>query len=207
MPPEKLESGGNHPSRPDNGHAFGTGAEDALMARVTSGDETAFEQLMTAHIDRVYGIATRMLGNESDAEDVAQEVFLRLWRHAAQWQPNRAKVYTWLYKVTANLCLDRLRRRQTQSLDGVPEQEYPPEQQITLEEQELSQHVMAALQSLPDRQRLALVLCHYEELPQKQVADIMESSVEALESLLARGRRALRAKLQQEWKRLLPDNF
>ncbi|MEM8743298.1 MAG: RNA polymerase sigma factor [Pseudomonadota bacterium] len=180
-------------------------ADQALMERVSQGDAQAFQQLVDTGIDRVLAVARRTLGDEAEAEDVAQEVFLRLWRQAEKWQGGRAQVSTWLYRVTVNACIDRLRARKEETVKDVPDVVAEATQQQTMEEEDLRNTMDAALQQLPERQRLALVLFHYESMSMNAVAEAMDASVEAVESLLARGRRSLKKKLQPEWKALLPD--
>ncbi len=164
--------------------------------RVGRGDQAAVQALMSRKLPRMLALARRMLNDAIEAEDVAQEVFLRVWRQAPTWQPGAARFDTWMHRVALNLCYDRLRKRRE---DLVAE---PPEQIDTgaapdrgLEAAELGVRVASALQRLPERQREAIVLCHYQELSNIEAARLMEVSVEALESLLSRGRRALRAAL------------
>lgn len=150
-------------------------------------------------------LARRMLGNRVDAEDVAQEVFLRVWTHAARWEPGRAQFGTWLHRVATNLCLDRLRRHGTENIDSVPEpQSDAPNPHEELERQELARRVDLALQSLPPRQRAAVTLTHYQGLSNIEAAAILDVTVEAVESLLGRARRQLRTALateREEWLR------
>jgi RNA polymerase sigma-70 factor (ECF subfamily) len=137
-----------------------------------------------------------MLGDAAEAEDVAQEAFLRAWKQAPKWREGVARFDTWLHRVALNLCYDRLRRRRELPTADPPEQADPgfaPDRGLLAAD--VSRRVGEALQGLPERQREAIVLCHYQELGNIQAAEIMGVSVEALESLLARGRRSLRAAL------------
>src|SRR5262249_17626511 len=134
--------------------------------------------------------------DQAEAEDAVQDTFMRLWTHAARWQPGRAKFETWLYRVTLNQCYDRLRKRPQAPLDealSVPDPAAGPA--VLHERRVLAAVLERALGELPERQGAAIVLCHYQELGNIEAAEILGVSVEALESLLARGRRALRAKL------------
>lgn len=176
-------------------------SDDELVAAVASGDEAACRELMDRHLPRVTALARRILGNRADAEDVAQEVFLRVWTHAERWEPGRAQFGTWLHRVAANLCLDRLRKNRggTEDIDAIPEpasEEPGPDRQ--LEQNELAARVEAALQALPERQRTAIVLSHYQGLTNIEAAEILEITVEAVESLLSRARRQLRSSLATE---------
>ncbi|HXI86704.1 MAG TPA: sigma-70 family RNA polymerase sigma factor, partial [Parvularculaceae bacterium] len=157
------------------------------------------------HTDRIFGACYRMLGERSAAEDAAQETFLRLWKSAERWRPQGAKFETWLYKVAMNVCLDRLRKRGRE----LPEEAAPEMVDGALRADEAmmaderAQAVQAAIDGLPERQREAIVLCCYQELSNIEAAKVMEVSVEALESLLARGRRALKDALLPRREELL----
>jgi RNA polymerase sigma-70 factor (ECF subfamily) len=137
-----------------------------------------------------------MLGDGTEAEDVAQEAMLRLWRLAPDWQDGRGAIATWLYRVTANLCLDRLRRRRETSVDALPEvADEAPGALFAIEAADRAAALETALARLPERQRLAVVLRHLEERGNPEIAAVLDVSVEAVESLLARARRALAADL------------
>ncbi len=167
-------------------------ADAALVARVGTGDSAACRVLVQAHLGRVHGYAWRLLGDAGEAEDVAQECFVRLWRQAGAWRAE-ARVATWLHRVAHNLCIDRLRRRRPVSGGQVPDRADPaPGPAAESQRARVAREVAAALGALPERQRAAIALVHYQELGNIAAADIMGVSVEALESLLARGRRALR---------------
>jgi RNA polymerase sigma-70 factor (ECF subfamily) len=168
-----------------------------LVARIANGDSLAARAIMTRHLPKILNLGRRMLGDHSEAEDVAQEVFVRVWTHATRWQPGKAKFETWLHRVAINLCYDRLRRRPASPLDEMPEQaDEAPNPAARLYELQLAAAVNGALQKLPDRQREAVVLCHYQGLSNIDAADVMGVSVEAMESLLSRGRRALKTLLR-----------
>ncbi len=173
-------------------------ADAELMRRISDGDPAAFRALSDRHLGRLFALACRLLGEPSEAEDVVQECFLRVWRQAGRWKPN-ATVATWLHRIAYNLCIDKLRaRRPTIPIEQLEpaSEEAPADQRIQDSHVEL--RLDRALAELPERQRGAIVLVHYQELPAREAASIMEISVEALESLLSRARRALRAALIEE---------
>lgn len=173
-------------------------SDDALLRLYANGDRRAAAELTTRLAPRVYGVAMRVMNSHAEAEDVTQEAMLRLWKMAPDWQPGAAKVSTWLYRVAMNLCIDRKRRARGGhvDLDAVPE---PPDQGQSAAEQmqETARQdaLQGALMRLPERQRQAVVLRHLEELSNPEIAAIMEITVEAVESLTARGKRALAAAL------------
>lgn len=173
--------------------------DEALMVRIADGDRTAARVLMQRRLPRVVGMAHRMLGDPVEAEDVAQDTFLRVWKAAGTFQPGRAKVSTWIGRIAVNLCYDRLRRRREVVTDEVPEQvDAAPSQEARMAHSETSNRVVAAIAQLPDRQKQALELVHFQEMSNIEAADIMSVSVDALESLLARGRRKLKSLLIAE---------
>ncbi len=171
---------------------------DAGLVLLTGqGDAQAASQLVARHLPRMTALARRMLGDAAEAEDVAQDVFMKAWRHARDWRPGAAKFETWLHRVAINACLDRLRKRRGVSLDEAGERADPaPDPEQSLAREETAREVDAALQSLPERQRAAITLCHYQGLTNIEAAAMLEVSVEALESLLSRGRRSLKEKLR-----------
>ena len=167
-------------------------SDDALLQLYANGDQAAARQLTLRLAPRAYKQAYRMLGVQADAEDVAQEAMMRVWKIAPEWRSGEAKVTTWLYRVVANLCLDRLRKVQSTSLDAIDEPIDPsPSAADDMQSNARLDALQAALIALPERQRQALVLRHIKELANPEIADVMEISVEAVESLTSRGKRAL----------------
>jgi RNA polymerase sigma factor (sigma-70 family) len=167
-----------------------------LVARVGQGDRAAAQALMARHLPKMLALARRMLANRTEAEDAVQETFLRLWTNAARWRPGKAKFETWLYRVTLNQCYDRLRKKPAVGLEAaadVPDSGPAPD--AGLHDAAVTSEVEAALAELPERQRAAILMCHYQERGNIEAAEMLGVSVEALESLLARGRRTLRMKL------------
>lgn len=171
-------------------------ADAALLARYATGDETAARLLTARLAPRIYAHAKRVLGNGAEAEDVTQEAMLRLWKQAPKWDAGRAQAATWLYRVTANLCSDRLRRRMPVALEESAEPPDPaPSAAARMQEAARQDALQSALLRLPDRQRQAVVLRHLEGLANPEIAEILGVGIEAVESLTARGKRALTADL------------
>ena len=174
-----------------------------LLARFSKGDRAAALALTSRLAPVVFAQAFRMLGDRAEAEDVTQESLLRLWKAAPGWDATRAKITTWLYRVTSNLCIDRLRKSNRNSGDEVPEvADETPGIDRKLQATARAQALQHALQTLPDRQRQAMILRHIEDLSNPEISDIMEISVEAVESLVSRGRRALASTLAPQKKAL-----
>lgn len=172
-------------------------AEDAqLMARYAAGDMAAARVLSARLSPRAYAHAYRVLGDSAEAEDVAQEALLRLWKQAAKWDAGRAQASTWVYRVVANLCTDRLRKRRESGLDEI-DVPADPSAGVEARMQDAARYdaLQAALLRLPERQRQAVILRHIEGLANPEIAEILDVGVEAVESLTARGKRALTADL------------
>lgn len=170
----------------------------ALLLLYARGDPDAARELARRFLPRILGLATRLLaGDRAEAEDVAQEAMLRLWRVAPDWRQGEAQVTTWLYRVATNLCTDRLRaarRRAVPGGDEMPEvADGTPGAEARLMAGERLGALDAALAELPERQRQAVVLRHIEGLTNPEIASVMDIGVEAVESLTARGKRALTA--------------
>lgn len=166
------------------------------MHRAGRGDPAAIQALVARKLPRMLALAGRMLGDAAEAEDVAQEALIRAWRQAPKWTSGKARFDTWLHRVALNLCYDRLRRRREIPTATPPDRlDEGPAPDRGLLATDVGVRVDQALTALPERQREALVLCHYQELTNIEAAAVMSVSVEALESLLSRGRRALRQAL------------
>ena len=176
------------------------------MQLVSGGDTTAFEQLVERHQALVAGTVARMLGSNSDVEDIAQQVFIRVWKSARRYVP-RAKFTTWLLKITRNLVFNELRRAKRHAhvpLQVEPGTEDPPLKDETqsppdasLLEVELQQTIEGAILQLPEAQRMALVLRRYEQLSYEQIAEVLDLSVPAVKSVLFRARTELRSRLSK----------
>ncbi len=180
----------------------------AWMARIKHGDTDALRLLIEAHQHRVIGTVAKMLGDDSDAEDIAQQVFIRVWKSAARYEPT-AKFTTWLFKITRNLVFNELRRRKrhpTRSLDATLEDDDRPMQMpdpgakapdISLLDGEMQSAIQRAIDELPEAQRMAVILRRYDEMPYEDIGEILDLSVPAVKSVLFRARTELREKLKR----------
>lgn len=168
--------------------------EDAqLLAAYAAGDQSAAAQLIAAHSPALLRLAKRMLGEQAEAEDVVQEAMLRLWKIAPDWNAGEARASTWLYRVASNLCTDRLRKRRFRSDQEVPEvADGKPSVVANMVSADRVSALKNALNELPEKQRLAVTLRHLEERSNPEIALIMATSIEAVESLIARGKRGLK---------------
>lgn len=177
-------------------------SDEALLSAFGQGDRRAAAELARRLAPRLLRFATRMLGGDgAEAEDVTQETMLRLWRLAPDWRPGEAQVATWAFRVASNLCTDRLRKRGRIDPGEVPEVEDPGADAVArLAARERAEAVARALGDLPERQRQAVLLRHMEGLSNPEIAEIMQTSTEAVESLTARGKRALAARLAAQEK-------
>jgi RNA polymerase sigma-70 factor (ECF subfamily) len=182
--PVKMQSGMNNASNED------------LIILYKNGDAEASRILTFRLTPKLYSLAFRILGNSTEAEDVTQEALMKLWIRAETWERKGAKITTWLYVVVNNLCTDRLRKRPPVSLDAIsePVSDEPSAEEI-LQSKDRERELILALQSVPDRQRMAIVLRHIEGLPNPEIASILGISTTAVESLVARGMRNLKITL------------
>lgn len=177
----------------------------ALMARIGAGDHAAFRALVERHQDAIVGTVAKMLGNPADAEDIAQQVFLRVWRHAKQYRPD-AKFTTYLFTIARNLVFNETRRRSRRKEVSADEREESSHLQVAADpagqpdaellKGELQQAVDAAIAALPEVQRMAVVLRRYEQMPYEEIAEVLNLSLSAVKSLLFRARTTLREALR-----------
>ena len=195
-------------------------SEAALVRLVARKNQAAFKKLLNMHLSGINRYTVRMIGNASNAEDITQEVFLRLWTRADSYKPEASKLSTWLHNIAHNLCIDYFRKNNRFIQDS--SEIYETEENLHLAsvsalphgiatsgsdepEHELAKKtrdhdVKKALMTLPERQRSAIIMCHYQGVSNKDAAHIMEVSVDALESLLSRGRLKLRKLLTEDGK-------
>lgn len=176
------------------------------MMLIQQGNRLACQELVVTHLPALSRFTTRLLGNVSEAEDAVQDTFLKVWTNAHQWQPGKARVTTWLHRIAHNTCVDRMRKARaaihTGISDALPSAEAGLSDQLSFNHQ--AQRVFDSLSLLPEQQRTAIVLCHYQGFSNKEAADILGISVDALESLLARGRRKLKQLLLPSEHNTLP---
>lgn len=172
--------------------------DSELLDRLATGDEAAFRMLVERHIDRAYAIALRIVGNAADAEDVVQDTMLKIWSHRGRWQHGRAKFSTWLYRVISNRCIDLRRKPRNENVETVPEvADGQPGAVEIIERNELNGMLELAMQRLPEQQRIAVIFSYHENMSNGEIAQVMDTTVAAVESLLKRGRQQLRQLLRK----------
>ena len=179
-------------------HGIWNDAPDAaLLVAYANGNPSAAQVLTARLLPRVLAQATRMLSDQAEAEDVAQDALMRLWKIAPDWRQDEAQVSTWLYRVVANLCTDRLRKRRGVPLDQIAEPADPQRGvEVQMQDTARLRALSDALAQLPDRQAQAVSLRHLQGMSNPEIAEIMDISVRSVESLTARGKRALTDILQ-----------
>jgi RNA polymerase sigma-70 factor (ECF subfamily) len=172
--------------------------DSELLDKLAAGDEAAFRMLVERHIDRAYAIALRIVGNAADAEDVVQDTMLKIWSHRGRWQHGRAKFSTWLYRVISNRCIDLRRKPRNENVETVPEvADGQPGAVEIIERNELNGMLELAMQRLPEQQRIAVIFSYHESMSNGEIAEVMDTTVAAVESLLKRGRQQLRQLLRK----------
>ena len=185
-----------------------SGAEQDMlwMEKIKKGDQEAFRMLIETHQSRITGTVAKMLGDDTDSEDIAQQVFIRVWNSAARYQPT-AKFTTWLFKITRNLVFNELRRRKRHPVSPLENKEddrsfqmpdpNSPSPATSMVDSELQAAIQRAIDSLPEAQRMAIILRRYEELSYEEIAEVLKLSVPAVKSILFRARADLREQLQK----------
>ena len=181
-------------------------SDEDLLAAIASRDKAAFSMLIDRHMENVRSLSWRLLNNHADVDDIAQDVFLKLWNKPDSFKPGNAKFSTWLYRVTKNACIDKQRKMKNSTGLEVVELTYAdnkpdPESQLVANSQ--AEQVNNAIAKLPPRQAQAISLSHFEGVSNIEAAQILEVSVEAVESLLGRARRSLKATLEPQIRNLL----
>ena len=172
--------------------------ERQIIERILAGSDLAFRKILDLHTQRIFNYVRRMTSNSIEAEDIAQETFIRFWVSRDRFDPDRVKLTTWLHRIAHNLCIDYFRRRLLQERQ-VPVQSDSQDSPDTDYELSIRAAVVnKALMTLSERQRSAIVLCHYQNFSQHDAAHILGLSVDALESLLRRGRSKLKQILVEE---------
>jgi RNA polymerase sigma-70 factor (ECF subfamily) len=178
------------------------------MAQIKNGDTEALRALIECHQYRIIGTVAKMLGDETDAEDIAQQVFIRVWRHAGRYEPT-AKFTTWLFKITRNLVFNELRRRKrhpAQSLDQTFYEDDRPREapdhatkapDRTLLDEEMQAAIQRSINELPETQRMAVILRRYDDISYEEIGEILDLTVPAVKSVLFRARTELREKLRK----------
>ncbi|MCU0826980.1 MAG: sigma-70 family RNA polymerase sigma factor [Tabrizicola sp.] len=174
--------------------------DDSLLRRIARGEEPALAQLISRHGRGVAAVATRYLGSASEAEDVVQEAFFRVWQHAARFDPARAKASSWIYAIAVRLCIDRLRKlklRRWIGLGGGLDVDFDspdpgPGSETTVGDRQALAQTRSAIAALPDRQRLAILLSAVAGLDNARIAETLDITPGAVEQLLVRARRSLR---------------
>lgn len=171
----------------------------ALMALIATGDRQAFNTFLSHHLTAVVQFARRYLTNQADAEDIAQETFFRVWKKAGSWKPQGHSPRSWVYRIAYNLCIDEIRRRPATESSAEDDMQFASDSTERMIEKESNvKQLTRWLETLPERQRTAISLCALQGLTNREAAIAMDISIEALESLLSRGRRLLRSNLHQD---------
>ena len=200
-----MPVGGAGGSAPETGRGAGSAVDDALLERLAQADPAAYARLVELHFQPVYRVAWRMLGGREGAEDIAQEAVLRWWQNPRQVREGKA-LRSWLMRVASNLAVDTFRRQGPVDAGELPDiADEAPGPELALRRTDVAAAIDGAIAGLPERQRLALVLSHYEGYGNPEIALALDVSVEAVESLLARARRTLKASLADRWQELLGD--
>lgn len=173
--------------------------DEALIRQIQEGKHQAFAEIVKRHTKRFYSIAYRLVFNKEEAEDIVQEAFLRLWNKPELWNQNKqVKFTTWFYKVVVNLCRDHNKKKKPMPLsEDIQVYNEQPRQDALLAHQQKQALLDSLIQELPERQQLAINLCFYEGLSNKEAAEVMDIKVKVLQSLIMRAKMALKEKIKQ----------
>lgn len=172
--------------------------DDTLLERMKADDADAYRVLVERHVDRAYALALRTLRNPTDAEDVAQEALVKAWTHRHSWQAGKAKFSTWLYRVVFNRCIDLKRSPSNACLDDVAEPEDDqPDSIDAIHRRQIYDRLGDAMATMPEQQRAALTLAYFDDMGNAEIAAVLDTTVQAVESLLKRGRQGLRDRLRR----------
>jgi RNA polymerase sigma-70 factor (ECF subfamily) len=183
---------------PENRSAYAQASDADLLKLIQEANKPAFTELMGRHLSNIVNYAYGVMKNTEEAKDVAQDTFVRVWEKARYWKDKGVSVKSWIYRIAYNLCIDRIRKRGRELSDESIEQlESDQSAEQTAADDLHFQLVLDLIQSLPERQATAIQLCSYYGHSNKEAAEVLDISVEALESLLARARRTLRKKLAE----------
>ena len=168
-----------------------------LVQRVAQGDEAAYSLLVARHLPALGRYVVRMMANHADADDVVQDTFIRFWTNATKFDPQQSRLTTWLHNIAHNLCIDYFRKH-NRLVGEVDDEQSVRGPEVDSEQRETARKIDQLMMQLPERQRSAIIMCHYQGMSNKEVADVLDISVRALESLLVRGRNSLRKGLNHE---------
>jgi RNA polymerase sigma-70 factor (ECF subfamily) len=172
-------------------------SDEQLAARIAEGCEQSFQALMTRHVNMHLAFAERIMGNRAEAEDVVQDAFAKLWLNAHKFDASKSKFTTWFYRVVMNRCLDIKRKKKPVALpEGYEKEDRKADLDRNMGKLERLKMIQGALEEIPDRQKAAITLCYFEELSNKEAAEVLGVNIKALESLLTRGRRNLEGLLK-----------
>lgn len=171
--------------------------DETLIVRIAAQDRAAFRLFADRYSGLVFSVAWRMTGHNEAAEDITQDSFLKVWQHANSWDSSKgASVRTWLCRITSNLCIDRYRRKREIFVSEIPmAEDEKQDTSQTIQDQQRSRIIEQEMQSLPDRQRAALILFHYEHFSVAETASALGTSIKGAENLLYRARQSLKQKL------------
>lgn len=173
--------------------------DESLILQIKEGKHQAFVEIVNRHARRFYSIAYRLVFNKDEAEDIVQEAFLKLWDKPELWDQSRhVKFTTWFYKVVTNLCIDHNKKKKPLPLsDNLPIRDEQPQQDALLDHQQKQALLDNLIQELPERQQLAINLCFYEGLSNKEAAEVMGVKIKVLQSLIMRAKTALKEKVKR----------